>query len=129
MYYIVLSRAATLCTCKNEGNIYYTVAHVHVRVHPFASVCIRLRPCVYVCIRACACESVRVRVRSCVCVRQRVFAFVRVRIIKRPDASTRMIGTASGRVFSSRTFEMYYSSLPYNVGGVLKRPYGAGNYV
>ena len=45
------------------------------------------------------------------CVRQRVFAFVRVRIIKRPDASTRMIGTASGRVFSSRTFEMYYTYL------------------
>ena len=71
MYYIVLSRAATLCTCKNEGNIYYTVAHVHIRVHPFASVCIRLRLCVYVCVRVYTSASERARVSPCafVCVR------------------------------------------------------------
>ena len=62
-------------------------------VHAF-----RLRPCMLVCVRACA--FVRVRVCTYVC----------VHIIKRPDASGRMKSFASGRVFRSRTFEMYYST-------------------
>ena len=35
-------------------------------------------------------------------------AFVCVHIIKSPDASARIISDASGHVFHSRTFEVYY---------------------
>ena len=57
-----------------------------------ASVHARLHPCLCACVCACV----------------RTSAIVRVHIIKRPDASGRMKSFASGRVFRSRTFEMYY---------------------
>ena len=83
----------------------------------YVHVCLRL--CPYVCIRACTSASVPIRVHSCmyVCVRAlasafvrvHAFAFVCVHIIKSPDASSRIISDASGCVFRSRTFEVYYS--------------------
>ena len=42
--------------------------------------------------------------------RTRTDAFVCVHIIKGPDMSARIISDASGRVFGSRTFEVYYTS-------------------
>ena len=52
--------------------------------------------------------SVRLRPRPCIYVRVRESAFVRVHIIKRPDASGCIDNDASGRVVRSRTFEMHY---------------------
>ena len=52
-------------------------------------------------VRACTSASVPICLRSCVCVRC-------VHLIKSPDASARIISNASGRVFRSRTFEVYY---------------------
>ena len=102
---------------------------VFVRASAFSSVrphfrpCVRVfvrasAPCIFVCVHACSSASVHVRLRPCmlVCVRAcarafvrvRALAYVRVHIIKRPDASGRMKSFASGRVFRSTTFEMYY---------------------
>ena len=72
--------------------------YICVRAHTCAFVHVRLRPCPYVCVRALASAFVRV------C----AFVFVCVHIIKSPDASKRIISDASGRVFHSRTFEVYY---------------------
>ena len=92
-----------------------------IRPRPSSYVHVRLRPCPYVCVRACTSASVPIRLRPCpyVCVRALASAFVRVRasafvcvhIIKSPDASARIISNASGRVFRSRTFEVYYKSI------------------
>ena len=86
-----------------------------------ASVPIRVRSCMYVCVRTHTCAFVHVRLRTCpyVCVRALASAFVRVRasafvcvhIIKSADASACIISDASGRVFRSRTFEVYYTTL------------------
>ena len=93
-------------------------ASVLVRACTSVSVPIRVRSCMYVCVRAHTCAFVDVRLRPCpyVCVRALASAFVRVcasvfvcvHIIKSPDASARIISDASGRVFRSRTFEVYY---------------------
>ena len=93
-----------------------------VRVRSLKShkyVCVHPRTCIYICVRAHTCAFVHVRLRSCpyVCVRALASAFVHVRasvfvcihIIKSPDASARIISDASGRVFRSRTFEVYYT--------------------
>ena len=75
-----------------------TCMYVCVRAHTCAFVHVRLHPCPYVCVRALASAFVRVRASTFVC----------VHIIKSPDASARIISDASGRVFRSRTFEVYY---------------------
>ena len=75
-----------------------TSASVLVRACTSASVPIRVRSCMYVCVRALASAFVHVRASAFVC----------VHIIKSPDASARIISDASGRVFRSRTFEVYY---------------------
>ena len=85
-------------------------ASVRPRFRPCVSVFVRASaPCIFVCVCACSSASVPVCVRSCVCACVRTSAIVRVHIIKRPDASGRMKSFASGRVFRSRTFEMYYT--------------------
>ena len=63
--------------------------HARVRLRSFASVRLHSCPCLYVRVR----ES----------------AFVRVHIIKRPDESGCIDNDASGRVFRSKTFEMYFT--------------------
>ena len=78
-----------------------TSASVLVRACTPESVPIRVRSCMYVCVRAHTSAFVPLRLRSCVC--------VCVHIIKSPDASARIISDASGRVFRSRTFEVYYT--------------------
>ena len=81
---------------------------------------LRVRPCVRVFIRASTSSSARLlhafssasvhaRLRPCLCACVRMSAIVRVHIIKHPDVSGRMKSFASGRVFRSRTFEMYYT--------------------
>ena len=64
----------------------------------------------FVCVRASMSASVRLRSRPCLYVRVRESAFVRVHIIKRPEASGRIDNDASGCVFRSRTFVMHYRS-------------------
>ena len=106
-----------VCSLKSHN----TSASVLVRACMSAYVHVCLRTCMYVCVRAHTCAFVHVRLRPCpyICVRTLASAFVRVRasafvcvhIIKSPDASARIISDASGRVFRSRTFEVYYISL------------------
>ena len=62
----------------------------------------------FICVRVSTFASVPLRPRPCLYVRVREFTFVRVHIIKRPDASGRIDNDASGRIFRSRTFEMHY---------------------
>ena len=79
--------------------------------HLYGCVCVRLRPCAFVSVRAYSFASARIRSRPCVFVHVRACTFVCVffvHIIKRPDASRRIVSAESGRVFGSRTFEMYY---------------------
>ena len=79
----------------------YTCAFMHdvcIHAHTSAFEHVRLRPYPYVCVRALASAFVRVRASAFVC----------VHIIKSPDASARIISDASGRVFHSGTFEVYY---------------------
>ena len=64
----------------------------------------------FVCVRASMSASVRLCSRPCLYVRVRESAFVRVHIIKRPEASGRIDNDASGCVFRSRTFVMHYRS-------------------
>ena len=90
----VLVRACTVYVCVHA----HTCAFVHVHV--------RVRSCMYVCVRAHTSASVPLRLRSCVCMRLRSYMYV----MKGPDLSARIISDASGRVFHSRTFEVYYSS-------------------
>ena len=97
-------------------------AFVCVRLRASACVCVRCvraSKYIYVCVRvrasASACE--RLRPRACVCVRVRASAFVCVQTIKSPDASRRKWISASGRVFCSRTFGMYYRFYTSRKGG------------
>ena len=84
----------------------------------YGCVCVRLRPCAFVCVRAYSFVSVRIRSRPCVSfasVHIHLRPCVRVRLrffrAKRPDASRCIVSAESGRVFGSRTFEMYYRFL------------------
>ena len=79
-----------------------------IRPRPSSYVHVRLRPCPYVCVRACTSASVPICLRLCPCVCIRACVCVCVHIIKSPDASARIISDASGRVFRSKTFEVYY---------------------
>ena len=81
---------------------------VHLRASAF--VCVRLRTYMYVCVRVRASTSAceHLRPRASVCVRVHASAFVCIQTIKSPDASRRKWISASGRVFCSRTFRMYY---------------------
>ena len=66
------------------------------------------RASAFICVHASTSVSMRLRSCPCLYVRVRESVFVRVHIIKLPDASGCIDNDASGPVFHSRTFEMHY---------------------
>ena len=86
-----------------------------------SSLCVRLVTSIFPCVHtfASACICVHLRASACVCVCPYAFAcvclhssvFICIQNIKRLDTFRRKWISASGCIFCSRTFSMYYNSL------------------